>query len=258
MASKDVGTAASPFKAAFDVRTAFADIGAPNARVAARLGRQELAFGEQRLVGHVGWLNAARTFDAGRVTVRTRTSVNVDAFAASVVRILPDELDKSGNGNRFYGAYASSTALVPKATIEPYVFSGATDNVIRTEAAGDGHHAPVDGGGALGGHAAGQVRVRPGNRRADGSVGADDISAWASHLQTQVARLRTAVKLVTTEYNFATGDANATDGTRGTFDQLYPTPHDKYGLADQVGWRNVHHVRAGTDVARLKELPVSR
>jgi hypothetical protein len=26
-------------------------------------GRQELVYGDQRLIGHVSWLNAARTFD---------------------------------------------------------------------------------------------------------------------------------------------------------------------------------------------------
>ena len=36
--------------------------------VAVRVGRQELAFGEQRLVGHVSWLNTARTFDGARAT----------------------------------------------------------------------------------------------------------------------------------------------------------------------------------------------
>jgi hypothetical protein len=39
---------------------------------------------------------------------------------------------------------------------------------------------------------------------------------------------------VTAEYNYASGDADPVDGIRGTFDQLYPTAHDKYGLADQV------------------------
>ena len=43
-------------------------------------------------------------------------------FAASVVRSLDDEFDKSGNGNLLTGAYASTTELIPKATVEPYVF----------------------------------------------------------------------------------------------------------------------------------------
>ena len=49
------------------------------------------------------------------------------------------------------------------------------------------------------------------------------------------------------EYNYASGDETPGDGRRGTFDQLYPTPHDKYGLADQIGWKNIHHLRTGLE-----------
>jgi hypothetical protein len=49
------------------------------------------------------------------------------------------------------------------------------------------------------------------------------------------------------EYNYASGDGDSKDGKRGTFDQLYPTAHDKYGLADQVGWRNIHDARLGVE-----------
>jgi len=41
------------------------------------------------------------------------------------------------------------------------------------------------------------------------------------------------------EFNHASGDSNPSDGKHGTFDVLYPTAHDKYGMADQVGWKNV-------------------
>ena len=44
---------------------------------------------------------------------------------------------------------------------------------------------------------------------------------------------------------------------RGTFDQLYPTAHDKYGLADQVGWRNIHDVRVGFDITPFKATPIT-
>ncbi len=121
VAEKQVGATGAPFKAAFDLRMAFADVGTPTGHASIRVGRQELAFGEQRLVGHLNWMNAARTFDAGRVTLRGKR-LQLDLFAASVVRILPDEWDKSGNGNRFYGAYATTASLVPKSTVEPYFF----------------------------------------------------------------------------------------------------------------------------------------
>ena len=62
---------------------------------------------------------------------------------------------------------------------------------------------------------------------------------------------------VTSEYNFATGDEVANDGTRQTFDQLYPTGHDKLGLADQIGWRNIHHLREGVEITPIKATPIS-
>ena len=40
------------------------------------------------------------------------------------------------------------------------------------------------------------------------------------------------------------------DGRHGTFDVLYPTAHDKYGMADQVGWKNVNHVGVILEASR--------
>ena len=95
--------------------------GSAKAPLTARLGRQEIAFGDQRLVGHANWLNAGRSFDAARLTLKTKPA-QIDLFAASVVRILEDEFDKSGSGNRFAGAYVSTPRVVPRATTEPYLF----------------------------------------------------------------------------------------------------------------------------------------
>ena len=80
-----------------------------------------------------------------------------------------------------------------------------------------------------------------------GSLGDDSIGAWAGHWQMRESLPGQGAIKLTAEYNFASGDENPTDGSRGTFDQLYPTGHDKYGLADQVGWRNIHHLRAGVE-----------
>ena len=59
------------------------------------------------------------------------------------------------------------------------------------------------------------------------------------------------------EFNYSSGDRNATSGRRGTFDQLYPTGHDKYGLADQVGWRNINHMRTGVELKPTSKWQVS-
>ncbi len=136
VAKKTVGPTGTPFKAPFDLRTAFADVGAATGPVTIRAGRQELVYGEQRLVGHVSWLNAARTFDGVKATFRTK-AFSADVFATSVVRILDGEFDKSGNGNRFAGVYGTTTKLIPQASVEPYVLF-KRDVSLRAEAGGLG------------------------------------------------------------------------------------------------------------------------
>ena len=251
---KQIGATGTPFRAPIDIRMAFADIGASTGHVTARVGRQELAFGEQRLVGHVSWLNAARTFDAGRVTVKSK-KLTVDAFAASVVRIMPGAWDQSGNGNRFYGAYATTAALVPKSSVEPYFFWRADRNLKSETGPTDSLRQATTGvrwAGTLPSKAEYGIEVV----NQTGSLGPDTIAAWAGHFQMKSQTFGPALR-ATGEYNVASGDESPTDGKRGTFDQLYPTPHDKYGLADQVGWRNIHHVRAGLDIARIKGWPIA-
>ena len=252
---KTVGPTGAPFKAAMDLRMAFADVGAASGPIIVRAGRQELVYGEQRLVGHVSWLNAARTFDGVKATIRSKP-FSVDVFATSVVRILDGEFDKSGAGNRFAGIYGTTGKLIPSATFEPYVLFKRYVN-LRAEA------------GAFGTLKESTTEVRIAGRlpaRLDygvemamqrGSLGTDDIRAWAGHWQIRETFPGSTAAKLTGEYNFASGDSDPTDNVRGTFDQLYPTPHDKYGLADQIGWKNVHHARAGFEITPFRGFPVT-
>ena len=245
--ARNIKPDAAPFEDTFDLRQAYVEIGNPEARtLGLRVGRQELVFGEQRLVGHVSWANAARSFDAVRATVRS-SKVRVDAFASSVVNVREGEFNKRSDANNFHGVYAVVTALGAKATIEPYAFWRVARGQ-RTEA---GITSPLDfktiGVRWVGKFASG-VDYGVETAGQTGSLGSDEIGAWSGHwvLGYVVPGVPYAPRLVT-EYNYASGDANPADGRRGTFDQLYPTGHDKYGLADQVGWKNVHHARTGVE-----------
>src|SRR5690606_39763271 len=52
-----------------DLRLAYVELGDPeNKTFGLRAGRQELVFGEMRLIGHLNWANTARSFDAVRGT----------------------------------------------------------------------------------------------------------------------------------------------------------------------------------------------
>jgi hypothetical protein len=252
---KAIGPTQAPFRAPFDLRAAFVDVGGTTSPVTVRAGRQELVYGEQRLVGHVGWLNAARTFDAAKVTVRTPV-FSVDVFGASVVRTLVDGFDRSGAGNRFAGAYASTSRLMPSGVVEPYVFWKRDVNQAgELGAVGDLQHATF--GVRLAGRMPARLDYGVEMALQRGSLGAEDVRAWAGHWQLRESLPGRGSVTLVAEYNFASGDADPADGVRGTFDQLYPTPHDKTGLADQIGWKNIHHSRAGVELAPMRATPVS-
>ena len=211
------------------------------------MGRQELAFGEERLVGNVNWLNTARSFDAVRATVHLN-GYRLDAFTASVVIARDATFDKHLAGNNLHGLYGGIERLVPKATIEPYLFWRLAPGMFTEEGVPgklDSKTAGVRWTGQLpasfdyGMEAARQI----------GSLGRDRISAWAGHwILGYTIKGPSCEPHIIAEYNYASGDAGPHDGRRGTFDQLYPTGHDKYGLADQVGWRNIEHLRTGLEL----------
>ena len=253
---KTVGPTGAPFSAPFDVRQAFADIGAASGPITVRAGRQEMVYGDQRLIGHVSWLNAARTFDGAKLTLRSK-SVSVDTFATSVVRILPDVLnDKSGAGNRFAGVYATTTKLVRNATLEPYVLWKRDVN-LRGELGGLGTLQHTTFGARFVGKLPARLDYNIEMAGQRGTLGAEDVKAWAGHWQLRQSLPGAGAVKLTGEYNVASGDDDPADGVRGTFDQLYPTPHDKTGLADQIGWRNIRHARAGFEFTPIKATPIT-
>jgi hypothetical protein len=252
---KEVGSTASPFRAPLDLRAAYADIGGVNDKVAARVGRQELFYGDQRLVGHLNWTNAARTFDAARVMLRFGEA-SVDAFVSSVVRIEQESFDESGNGNRFSGAYFSFKRLVPKSTVEPYVFY-RIDRDLPTETGALGSLGAATFGARWVGQLPARLDYNVEMAGQAGALGSDDVRAWAGHWQLRESFGGPMAFRVTGEFNYATGDESSTDGRRSTFDQLYPTGHDKYGLADQIGWRNIRHARAGVEFVPFEKITLT-
>ena len=236
-----------------DLRVGYVEFGNSDSKAfGLRGGRQELVFGDQRLVGHVSWLNAARTFDAVRLTYR-RSGLRADAFASSVVVHRNNEFDKSVTGDNFHGLYVVLDKLLPKASLEPFAFWRVAPNRISefgVRGKMDFKTFGLRWTGKLkksfdySSYLVGQT----------GNISVDDFRAWAAHAMVGRTFSGKWTPLASLEYNFASGDEDPRDGKRGTFDILYPTPHDLYGLADQVGWRNLHHLRAGIEFKPHRKL----
>ena len=250
---KNQNPAVPPYQDSMDLRQGFVEFGDIEKRsVGIRAGRQELAFGDERLLGNANWLNTARSFDALRGTVR-HAGFHADVFAARVVKQQDGEFDWSTPGNNLYGIYGGIEKLVPTATVEPY-FLWRRQSGLKTELGIPG----ISNFGTVGVRWVGKL---PANfdygtemDKQAGSLGTDTISAWAGHWVLGKTLVNTRFKpRFSVEYNYASGDRNPKDGSRGTFDQLYSTAHDKYGLADQVGWKNIRNVRAGVELKLAKK-----
>jgi hypothetical protein len=249
---------AAPYEDAFNLRQAYVEAGnVESSKFGLRVGRQEMFFGEQRLIGHLNWVNNARTFDAVRASYRNK-DYRVDAFVASVVNARDGAFnDRRIDGNNLDGIYASFTKLVPKATIEPYAFWRVSRGVkSKSGLIGSQDFKTVglrwvgklpksfDYGTEIVGQA--------------GTYSNDDIRAFAGHgiIGYTVPKVKATPRLFA-EFNYASGDRNAAKGTHGTFDQLYPTGHDKIGLADQVGWKNIEDARTGFELKPTKKVVAS-
>jgi hypothetical protein len=232
------------FADSFDLHQAYLEI-QPVKAWTVRLGRQELSFGEERLVGVSNWSNTGRSFDVARLTY-AKPGVQVDAFSGAVVATVDGPFDRPHFNNKFHGIYASFDKLPGKSTLQPYVFLKSSTTVVDKE----GRRGDLDVY-TYGVRAVGSLSSRTdyGLEMAaqTGHFSGDAIRAWAGHwtVGLRLARSNRAPRLVG-EYNYASGD-DGRAGRRGAFDQLYPTNHNKYGTADRIAWRNIHDAMAGLD-----------
>ncbi len=234
-----------PFKDTFDLRLAFVEIGGGENPVAVRFGRQELFFGEERLLGAAFWTNTGRSFDAVRATYK-KPGVRIDAFASSVVVLRDGDVGDHQPGNNLHGVYTAFDKVIPNATFEPYVYWRLNQR-LKTEHGTKGDLDFFTYGLRWVGKMPANFDYNIDMALQRGSLGTDKIAAWAGHW-VLCRKLDGPWKpRLLTEYNYASGDNDPKDGRHQTFDQLYPTGHEKYGINDQVGWRNVHHARNGIE-----------
>ena len=235
-----------PYQNTWDIRQAYVEIGEEGTGFALRAGRQDLNFGNGRLIGQSWWTNVSRSFDGFRGSYQ-RGNIRVDAFATSVVIVRDGVIDHHDWGNNLHGIYGSFRDLIPDSIFEPYTLwrlqQGFSNANVKP--------------GHLDEHTYGFRWVGRVFRNADyrtemaiqrGMLGNDQIEAWTGHwvggytLSEAAGSPRMFV-----EYDYASGDKRAGDRTTQTFDPIYPSTHDKLGLADQFGWRNIQDARLGAE-----------
>lgn len=230
-----------------DLRQAWVAVGGGRQPATLKVGRQKLAFGSERMLGGAEWANTARVFDAARLTVRQR-GWHLDAFAAALVVNNPDDWDHHQSDPMLLGAYGSLETVIPGAAIEPYLIVRR-----RTRTGGDlgdsGRSRVTTTGIRVAGRARAVWTYELDAQMQRGAVASSRQRAWAATAQTQRSfpgvRWNPAILL---EGNYASGDRQRGDGIVGTLDQLFPTNHGIYGVADRIARRNALNARAGIAV----------
>jgi hypothetical protein len=240
---------ANPYEDKWTLWQAYPQVGSSETGwIDALAGRQVLKFGDERVIGPSNWLNVGRTFNVARVDIH-HPGYLVSVFASSVVPGDNSDLHSALPGNNMYGVYGSFQNIVPKADFEPYVlWRVAFKSPELGETVNRGHLNEV----TIGLHWKGDL---PANFDYDlefdgqtGSLGASSIAAWAGYASVgKTFRKAAAAPHVFLEANYASGTKNPNGHEWNTFDQIYPSNHDKYGFADLVGRRNLVQFRTGVE-----------
>jgi len=243
----------------FDLRQAYVQIGPKNLN--GTIGRQVLLYGDERLIGPGEWTNFTRTFDATKLHYE-QPKFSIDLFASTPVYIFRDSFDQSDlfNGAEthrnlvFAGAYATTTAVQPMTldfyalylhednttplptTLTTVTYPGTTLSIpgTSTDFVTLGTRFKSDPKKLHGWEYDGEFAFQA------GQVSDLDLLACALHIGGGYTFANCPLKpRLYLEYNYATGDSDPTDSDIGTFQNLFPSNHNKYGVMDLFAWQNL-------------------
>lgn len=196
-----------------------------------KAGRQELLYGDQRVISPLDWSNTGRAWDALKIRYEDPAGW-VDVFGSMVV----DQNDTI-EGHVFYGIYASYTEVADH-EFDLYALGRYLGDSLRS----------LDERGNIGTVQEGTfgIRIKGKTSRFDYTVeGVYQTGEW---VETAICAWAVAATLGYTveevrfgvEYTGASGDPRPADGRRNTFTPPFPFSHFYQGYADVFAWKNGH------------------
>jgi hypothetical protein len=240
-----------------------------------KVGRQELSYGDERLVGAFDWDNIGRVFDTAKLRYE-QGQFWVDAFIGRVVIPDDNQFDQPNWNDWFSGIYGSTRALVPKTELQFYFLAdNASANSPKDVTSAGKGNSPRDiytigtrfqtlpgqlHGWDLNGEFAGQFgdfEYAPGT---PGVINGQRLNhlAYATHIEGgytfTVQDLKPRLAL---GFDYASGDDNPNDKEHNTFVNLYPTNHKFYGAMDFLSWQNLIDPYFKASIAPAKGLSVA-
>ena len=233
-----------------DFHQAFMDI--PLGETVWRLGRQELQYGNQRLISPLDWGNLRRSFDGIKVSADL-SDWRIDAFAVRPVVNDIKNLDSWDQDRDFYGLYAMWKGSRELAADSYFLVLNDDRQTVNSNGR-TGQQTLY----TLGGRLYGQQNDWDYEAEAAsqfGTYAGDRIRAWMATIgggyTFMDAHMQPKLSLF---YDYASGDSDPTDGTHETFNQLFPLGHAYFGYLDRVGRQNIHAIKVQLKVKPSKKL----
>ncbi|MBI1870317.1 MAG: alginate export family protein [Chlamydiae bacterium] len=253
IASSDFANDA-PFEDPIDLRQGYVELYDPMKKgIGLRVGRQELLYGSERLIGAFNWSNVAQSFDAAKIFYSFEKA-RIDAFAARKVKMDPstifNEWDDEDNLIGLYG----SCQMVPDHTFDLYYFLRDTDRPIAFGPnVGSDELSESSVGARLAGKQPIGLDYQLESAYQFGDFGREDISAWMFIGILGYTFDLSGSPRVAFEFDHASGDEDAQDPKRNTFDNLFPTNHLFYGTMDLASLQNINDFISSLSVKPLSQ-----
>ncbi|QQR81323.1 MAG: alginate export family protein [Deltaproteobacteria bacterium] len=197
-----------------------------------RVGRQELSYGDERLIGALDWDNKGRNFDAAKLRYE-KEKFWIDVFSSYNQK--PGSV-ASGAKEVFGGIYGShkvSQAFAYDVYALGLNDTPGTGTDLRLATFGTRLVGTLLESNQLDYNAEGAIQT--------GKTGGNTILAFMGHAAAGYTFDQSLKPRLGLEYNFASGDKSSTSKVE-RFHNLFPTNHNKYGYIDFVGLRNIHDI----------------
>lgn len=239
----------------FDIQQLFADfrVLGENTPLTLRIGRQDMIYGKERVIGKLDWMNQGRRFDGVRLLYST-PELDIDFFWVKPVvfattpfsnpwnthinESMNRKIDHWREEQQFYGMYATYKKI-PNHAIEAY-FLGLNDDGFLTNAnnrMGDLNLYTI-GGRFSGSYCGFDYDIEGAGQW--GKWDGDEVHGWMVGSEggytLKDAPMSPRAGL---GFDFATGDDTPRDNSHDTFYQLFPTGHAFMGYIDLVGRQNI-------------------
>ncbi len=226
-----------------------------------RIGRQQLVYGDQRLLGHLGWKDVARTFDGVKGMYKSG-DVALDVFAvhpSDIGAMTPTTAVPQGQSlvtwedRKLIGAYGTY-AVAPNSGIDAYFINWSHN---QQAAIGKGRNMNTFGvrmfGKANGFDGTAEAAFQTGTwaHATGGANVSQKASAYAVKAGYTFDFWKTRFGV---EYDYSPGDDKANATTHKSFVFPFHTNHAHYGEMDFFSWANMKDLNLSLKTSPAKGL----